>query len=86
MVVRILTLSMTAKLHHCAFFMHAIVCITRVYMYMWVFVYPELCMCAYVCLCGGSSHCSTLYKHISWADSAQREGESASRQPGTEAS
>ena len=40
----------------------------------------------YMCLCGGRSNCSTLYKHISWADSAQQGGEGALRQPGTEAS
>lgn len=48
-----------------------------------------LCKCKCVCVCvfmWGSSQCSALYKHISWADSARREGERALRQPGTEVS
>lgn len=65
--------------------MHAIVLITQVYLHKCVFVYTTYCsVCVCVCLHAGSSHCSTLYKHISRA--AQREGERASRQPGTEAS
>lgn len=62
----------------CVFFIHVIVCITFVWMHMCVFLCPLHCTgCLCVCLCGGCSQCSTLYKHISWADSAQWEGESA---------
>lgn len=64
--------------------------INLVWMHMCVFLCPMYCTCVHVCacmcLCGGCSHSSTLYKHISWADSAQWEGERALRQPGTEAS